>query len=125
MAHLKLFLPSLTFGQTLLNQLSPHTALLSTTLHEDQGCDRSKHTHLCSYNVSSSWHGLSFSRNSSVILAREKVRSLRFIMDEDNDFQDSGDSCEGFVHALQLAEDNWGEIETVKSESVSARERKG
>ena len=46
-------------------------------------------------------------------------------MDEDNDFQDSGDSCEGFVHALQLAEDNWGEIETVKSESVSARERKG
>ena len=45
-------------------------------------------------------------------------------MDEDNDFPDSGGNGDGFVHALQVAEDSLGEIETVQTESIGARERK-
>lgn len=105
MAQVKLFIPGLTNTSCLFQFMGPHSALLSLIFPEDQtqeppeaNKDRFQ-THL---PKAAPWKKMDQRSKFGASNLSQEARSLKFAMDEDNDYESSVEKGNGFIHALQL-----------------------
>lgn len=105
MAQVKLFIPGLANPASLFQILAPHTALLSLALPEDQNQEAPE---VVNERFKScvprefSWKKYSEKVSRTTVTIRENLKSLRFAMDEDNDYESSSEKGNNFIHVLQL-----------------------
>ena len=92
MAQVKLFIPGLTSTTCLFQFMGPHSALLSLAYPEDQAQEppeTNKERFQTRLPKALAWRMMGSRANSGVLKRREEMRSLRFAMDEDNDYESS------------------------------------
>lgn len=116
MAQVKLLFPSLTNAGGLFSSIAPHSALLSVAILEDQATETTEREQ---YHIripkATRWAQVSVHSPKPLMFDQERIKSLCFAMEEDNDYEE-GEKCSDFVHVLQLEEEcNLNELETVKS----------
>lgn len=119
MAHIKLFFPGLANTTSLFSFITPHSALLSLTLPEDQNQEYPEPSaeHFKAYaHKSRPFRRFAARVKSEAFLIKEEVKSLKFAFEDDNDYESGIQKGNDFIHALQLEEEcDLSDVETVQS----------